>query len=279
MSKCKGRVMFRHLDKRFSRMRIDEFRGENLVWENLGRGPVNAVKKTRRFRREREHPRAFTLIELLVVIAIIAILASMLLPALQAAKEKARQIVCTNNLKQIGLACVYYADDDDSWFVPSFPILSGAYAQGWPWFFVRFDYLPDWERPSGNPYPSDNLDPPGGVFRCPSELSTGVSDDDFTGADWRCAHYGLNMYLSSGAQDNWWIRMRQVRSPSECYMVGDHGAIMAQLRTVRMDLIRHYPGWNVCFVDGHVERRMDYEINDFNSLTWKAYASQTTNFP
>src|SRR3569623_939949 len=68
--------------------------------------------------------RGFTLIELLVVIAIIAILAAILFPVFAQAREKARQISCLNNQKQIGLAFVMYEQDYDGLF-PASTFFSG----------------------------------------------------------------------------------------------------------------------------------------------------------
>ena len=72
---------------------------------------INASRFVRCGRRETSSP-AFTLIELLAVIAIIAILAAILLPALQASKQRAQSVECTSNLRQLMLCWLEYNDDN-----------------------------------------------------------------------------------------------------------------------------------------------------------------------
>ena len=79
----------------------------------------------------KRYPRTFTLIELLVVIAIIAILAALLLPSLTAAREMARKINCLNNMKQLGLGIVSYADSNNGYVPDGYLGRYGVYI--WPY--------------------------------------------------------------------------------------------------------------------------------------------------
>jgi prepilin-type N-terminal cleavage/methylation domain-containing protein/prepilin-type processing-associated H-X9-DG protein len=94
--------------------------------------------------------KGFTLIELLVVIAIIAVLIALLLPAVQSAREAARRIQCTNNLKQLGLALANYESANNCY--PSADIFGttnglcsgfgfGNGCQNTPWFVLMLPYI------------------------------------------------------------------------------------------------------------------------------------------
>ncbi len=96
----------------------------------------------------------FTLIELLVVIAIIAVLISLLLPAVQSAREAARRAQCTNNLKQLALACHNYEDSNGCFPAGTYymwPLTCSRWKQG-PSFLISF--LPYFEQ--GNIFNSYN---------------------------------------------------------------------------------------------------------------------------